>query len=89
MNEERAREGIKHVTQALTASKTGALLDELAWSREVEERFFASDATELPTPTYAVDHEGLGNALRATNEMNGKQVMQHLVASSAQKWARV
>lgn len=72
MNEERAREGIRHVTQALTASKSGALLDELAWSREVEESFFASDARELPTPTYGVDHEGLGNAIRVASEALAK-----------------
>ena len=68
MNEERAREGIKHVTQALTASKTGALLDELAWPREVEESFFANGATELPTPTYAIDHDGLSHAIRVARE---------------------
>lgn len=48
------------VSDALAAggAKT-KLLDEVAWGRAVEERFFASGASELPRVTYDVDRAGL------------------------------
>ncbi|MBK6465197.1 MAG: DUF1704 domain-containing protein [Myxococcales bacterium] len=43
------------VQTALSATSSGSLLDEIAWSREVEARFFEGGADALPEPTYEVD----------------------------------
>ena len=55
----RARELLGRVSQALADHKMkGNLLDLIAWPREVEERFFAAGATELPVVEPRVDREG-------------------------------
>ncbi|HVH42518.1 MAG TPA: tyrosine/phenylalanine carboxypeptidase domain-containing protein [Labilithrix sp.] len=60
MHVDDARELLERVTRALTALKSkGNLLDDIAWSRDVEEAFFASKCTKLPEPTYAIDHDAL------------------------------
>jgi len=47
-----AKEHLDALTAVLSAQKSGALLDELAWPREVEERFFADGEGRLPVPPY-------------------------------------
>lgn len=60
MQVDRARELLERVSQALTSLKSkGNLLEDMAWSREVEERFFASKCAELPEPRYEVDSDAL------------------------------
>src|SRR4051812_40123143 len=57
-----AREQLVHVGAALTSLKSkGNLLGDIAWSREVEEAFFAASCAELPEPTYEVDLDGLND----------------------------
>lgn len=54
------RRALDRVSSALASIQTKAnLLEEVAWSRVVEERFFESHATELPRVTYAVDRPAL------------------------------
>lgn len=54
------RELLARVSKALGSLKSkGNLLDDIAWSRDVEEAFFAADAQELPAPTYDVDRDAL------------------------------
>lgn len=56
----RARELLERVSKAVAPQKKkGLLLDLIAWPREVEERFFASGAKELPEVEARVDREGL------------------------------
>jgi uncharacterized protein (TIGR02421 family) len=58
------RQALDLVSDALGSIQTKAnLLEEVAWSREVEERFFESHATELPRVTYAVDRPALENEI--------------------------
>ena len=57
---ERARELLEQVSAALAAPKTkGNLLEDIAWSRDVEEAFFASGCTKEPEPVYTVDRDAL------------------------------
>ncbi len=57
---ERARELLEQVSAALGAPKTkGNLLEDIAWSRDVEEAFFASGCTKEPEPAYTVDRDAL------------------------------
>jgi uncharacterized protein (TIGR02421 family) len=52
----RARELLARTTQALTEHKKSAiLLEQIAWPRAVEERFFAAGAAELPEVETRVD----------------------------------
>lgn len=54
----RARELIGRVAQALgDHKKKGHLLDQIAWPREVEEKFFAAGAGALPEVEYPIDRE--------------------------------
>src|SRR5579871_5356809 len=54
----RARELLGRVTQALAEQKRRThLLDQIAWPREVEERFFSGGAGALPEVEYTVDRE--------------------------------
>src|SRR5580692_7594467 len=56
----RARELVGRVAHALAEHrKKGYLLDQIAWPRDVEERFFAASAGALPEVAYAIDREGL------------------------------
>ncbi len=60
MHADDARDLLERVSKALTTLKTrGNLLEDIAWSREVEERFFAAKCTRLPDPEYAVDRDAL------------------------------
>lgn len=57
---ERTRALLGEVGAALASVKTkGGILDDIAWPREVEERFFAAGAGRLPDPSYAVDRAPL------------------------------
>ncbi len=57
---EHARELLERVAAALGALRSkGNLLDEIAWPREVEERFFASKCAKLPEPEYSFDRDAL------------------------------
>ena len=53
----KALDGVSGVLAALTTKSN--LLEEVAWSREVEEQFFATNARELPHVTYDVDRPAL------------------------------
>ena len=55
----RARELIGRIGLALNEQKKkGHLLEQIAWPREVEERFFAGGTDRLPEVTYNVDRAG-------------------------------
>src|SRR5277367_6541104 len=55
----RAKDLLGRVAQALgETKKKGFLLDQIAWPREVEARFFASGAGRLPEVTYSIDRDG-------------------------------
>ena len=55
-----ARKALDRVSEALGANATKSrLLEEVAWGRDVEERFFARRASELPRVEYSVDREVL------------------------------
>ncbi len=55
-----ARKALQRVSEALGALETKSkLLEEVAWGREVEERFFAHDARELPRVDYEIDRPAL------------------------------
>ncbi len=76
----RAREIVGLVAHALGEhKKKGHILDQIAWPREVEERFFASSAGALPEVAYAVDRDGLNahlaelSALAADIDRRGGQ----------------
>src|SRR5580704_15655269 len=56
----RARELLGRVAHALAEhEKKGYLLDQIAWPREVEDRFFAASAGALPEVAYSIDRAGL------------------------------
>ena len=58
----RARELLGRVAPALGEIKKGALLEQIAWPREVEERFFAGGAGSLPeVGGTAIDRTGGGH----------------------------
>jgi uncharacterized protein (TIGR02421 family) len=55
-----ARMALDRVSNAIASIATKAnLLDEVAWGRDVEERFVAHHASELPRVTYDVDRPAL------------------------------
>jgi uncharacterized protein (TIGR02421 family) len=60
VKEEQARDLLAHVGKALgvAGAKTN-LLDDIAWGRDVEERFFAAKCQKLPDPAYEVDRQAL------------------------------
>jgi uncharacterized protein (TIGR02421 family) len=55
----RAREQLARVGQVLAESRRTALLEAIAWPREVEEGFFAARASRLPDVSYAIDRDRL------------------------------
>jgi uncharacterized protein (TIGR02421 family) len=56
--ERRARALVGKLAQVLAETKKkGNLLEQIAWPREVEERFFEGGAATLPEVAYAVDRE--------------------------------
>jgi uncharacterized protein (TIGR02421 family) len=60
MRSEDAKVQLRGVSQALTSLKSkGNLLEEIAWTREIEEEFFASKCKKLPQPEYRVDRHAL------------------------------
>lgn len=60
MEQAAARKALDHVSEALSGIATKSkLLEEVAWGRDVEARFFASGASELPRVDYAVDRQTL------------------------------
>ena len=60
MRLEDAKEQLARVSEALTSLKSkGNLLEEIAWSRDLEEEFFAGKCKELPQPQYRVDRDAL------------------------------
>jgi uncharacterized protein (TIGR02421 family) len=62
MHVDRARDLLERVNGALVTLKSkGNLLEDIAWSRDVEERFFARKCGELPCPSYAVDKAALAD----------------------------
>jgi uncharacterized protein (TIGR02421 family) len=61
---------LERVAKALDKRrKKVKLLEEIAWPREVEERFFARNAAELPEVTYDVDRDGLDAGARELDEL--------------------
>ncbi len=65
MRAEHARELLEHVSRALTSLKSkGNLLEDIAWSRQVEEEFFASNCSRLPRPVYEIDRDALEDESR-------------------------
>jgi uncharacterized protein (TIGR02421 family) len=59
---DKARNELSRVSKALTSLKSkGNLLEDIAWSRDVEEAFFASKGTKLPTPVYSVNRVALND----------------------------
>lgn len=54
-------------------------LESIAWPREVEEAFFAANATQLPAPTYKIDtafHEqAIASAGKLLQELQGEHVL--------------
>ncbi len=70
MHVDDARELLGHVNEALSSLRTkGNLLDAIAWSRDVEERFFAAKCTRLPEPDYAIDHDALEDESRRLEKL--------------------
>ena len=66
----RARELLGRVAQALgEQKKRGNLLEQIAWPREVEERFFAGGAGTLPEVEHTVDRAGLEAQERELSEL--------------------
>lgn len=62
MKADDAGEQLSRVSAALTSLKSkGNLLDDIAWSRDVEEEFFASKCKKLPAPKYNVDRDALND----------------------------
>ena len=62
MKADDAKEQLSRVSAALTSLKSkGNLLDDIAWSRDVEEEFFASKCKKLPAPKYEVDRDALND----------------------------
>ncbi|HVJ90852.1 MAG TPA: tyrosine/phenylalanine carboxypeptidase domain-containing protein, partial [Labilithrix sp.] len=60
MSVEATRRVLERVSKALTSLKSkGNLLDGIAWSRDVEEQFFASKCGRLPEPRYGIDRDAL------------------------------
>lgn len=60
MRSDEARAQLERVSKALTSLKSkGNLLEEIAWSRDVEEEFFAAKCKKLPQPEYQVDRDAL------------------------------
>lgn len=58
------------------------LLDALNWPREVEEKFFAAHAKELPAPVYAIDHARAEEHIAALEQL----AMTFDVADPIQRW---
>lgn len=62
MRVDAAAEQLGRVSEAPTRLKSkGNLLDDLAWSRDIEEQFFASQCGQLPAPRYDVDRAALND----------------------------
>ncbi|MDF2696361.1 MAG: hypothetical protein K0S65_4744, partial [Labilithrix sp.] len=62
MQADEARALLVRVSKALTSLKSkGNLLEDIAWSRDVEEKFFASSCTQLPEPQYTIDRDALND----------------------------
>jgi uncharacterized protein (TIGR02421 family) len=58
------------VNRALCALKSkGNLLEDIAWSRDVEEAFFASKCSRLPSPSYEIDRDALDDESKRLEEL--------------------
>ncbi|MGK3961148.1 flavohemoglobin expression-modulating QEGLA motif protein [Sorangium sp. So ce118] len=62
-------EQLERVGGRLAEGKALKLLDDIAWPREVEERFFASGEDRLPEVEYRVDRDGLGRRIAELREL--------------------
>ncbi|XXT15396.1 flavohemoglobin expression-modulating QEGLA motif protein [Sorangium sp. So ce429] len=62
-------EQLERVGGRLAEGKAIKLLDDIAWPREVEERFFASGEDRLPEVEYRVDRDGLGRRIAELREL--------------------
>ncbi len=70
MNAAAARKALDRVSEALGSLKTKSkLLEEVAWGRDVEERFFERKATELPRVDYDVDRPALEGEVATLQEV--------------------
>ena len=70
MNAAAARKALDRVSEALGSLKTKSkLLEEVAWGRDVEERFFERKATELPRVDYDVDRPALEGEIATLQEV--------------------
>ena len=70
MRSDAAREQLERVSKALTSLKSkGNLLEEIAWSRDVEEEFFADKCKKLPQPEYRVDRDALNDESARLEEL--------------------
>lgn len=65
MNRAQAERLLARVSPALSSLRSkGNLLEDIAWPRTVEQRFFAKRGRELPAPVYEVDRDALTSESR-------------------------
>ena len=70
VNPKATRERVERVSAALATIRTKAnLLEEIGWSRSVEEAFFAGGATKLPVVHYEFDKASLEEEIRRLDEV--------------------
>lgn len=70
MNAEQAKKAVEKVATGLEKIDGKAnLLDDIAWPREVEERFFADGASKLPSFDYTIDRDGLTKEIAALDSI--------------------
>jgi uncharacterized protein (TIGR02421 family) len=62
-------EQLERVGRSLSDQRGAKLLEEIAWPRHVEERFFASGEDRLPKVTYEIDRDGLERRIAELKEV--------------------
>lgn len=72
MKKAAAEELLSRVATALGALKSrGNLLEDIAWSRAVEEEFFASKCAKMPAPVYDIDRDALEDESKRLSALAG------------------